>query len=304
MRGVTWKPNFFIVGAPRCGTTSLHRYCSQHPEILMSNTKEPCFLAPDFWSPYYPQTEEEYLSCFQGYKGQKMVGESTSFYLFSDSAAQRIHEFSPKAKIIAMLRDPVDRVVSMHARRLKLGSENIARIEDALDAESDRMKGKRIPSGFTYPRKYYLYREFGNYVKQLERYFHEFGRENVHVIIFDDFRRDTEGEFVKVCDFLGVSAAFKPDFSIHESAQTPRFVMFYRAFFRIRQATIRSLKPIMPSPLRKLLLHLYNVAKEMNMKNGRVPISTETRVALTLYYDQEIRDLEKLLSKDLSCWRL
>jgi len=306
MTDTTCKPNFFIVGAPKSGTTSLHNYLSQHPDVFMSVNKEPCFLAPDFSSPAYPQTEEEYLRCFRGYNGESRVGESTTSYLYSNMAARTIHEFAPDAKIIAMLRNPSDMVASLHAQRLKMGSEDIKHFEDALAAESDRRKGKRIPSGFRYPKEYLLYREVGKYAKQLDRYFLEFGHENVHVIIFDDFRRDTEGEFTKVCEFLGVSTDFKPNFTVHNPAQTPRSLMLHRFAVRIKfieKAIVRWLRPIIPSRPGKLLWRAYNIPKKLNMKTGRVPMRAETRMALASYYVQEIKELERLLGRDLDCWR-
>jgi hypothetical protein len=272
----------------------------------MSKRKEPCFLAPDFSSPFYPQTEEEYLNCFQGYCGESRVGESTTSYLYSKLAARTIHDFAPDAKIIATLRNPSDMVASLHAQYLKMGIENISRLEDALKAESDRRQGKRISSGFRYPKECLLYREIGKYAEQLDRYFSEFGRENVLVIIFDDFRRDTEGEFARLCDFLGVSTDFKPDFTIYNSAQIPRLIMLHRIAVRakfIEQAIVRCVRPIIPSRPRKLLLRTCSSLKRLNMKTGRNPIHTETLMELAAYYEQEIRYLETLLSRDLSCWR-
>lgn len=307
MSDVDCKPNFFIVGAPKSGTTSLHNYLSQHPDVFMSVRKEPCFLAPDFSSPAYPQTEEEYLRCFRGYNGEIRVGESTTSYLYSRLAARRIRDFAPNARIIAMLRHPVDMIISLHTQYCKIGIENISRFEDALEAESDRRQGKRIPNGFRYPKEYLLYREVGKYAKQLERYFCEFGRENVHVIIFDDFRQDTEGEFTKVCEFLGVSTDFKPNFTIKNPAQTPRSLMLHRVAFRIKfieKAIVRWLRPIIPSRLGKVLWRIYRIPWKLNMKTGRAPISSETRMTLFAYYEQEIKDLERLLRADLSCWRI
>lgn len=307
MTDATCKPNFFIVGAPKSGTTSLHYYLSQHPDVFMSENKEPCFLAPDFSSPDYPQTEEEYLHCFRGYKGESRVGESTVFYLYSKMAASTIHEFTSNAKIIAMLRNPVDMVASLHAQYLKAGIENISRLQDALEAETDRRKGKRIPKGFRFPKEYLLYRDVGKYAKQLERYFSEFGRDNVHIIIFDDFRQDTASEFAKACHFLDVSTAFKPDMKIRNPAQTPRSVVFHRAHSLMAPVLIKigqRLRPIVPLWLLKLIWRIYTIPRDLNMKTGRSAMDTETRLTLAAYFKQEITDLEILIKRDLSCWRV
>lgn len=306
MSEATCRPNFFIVGAPKSGTTSMHNYLAQHPDVFMSRNKEPCFLAPDFSSPAYPQTEEEYLRCFEGYSSESRVGESTSTYLYSKLAAKRIHEYAPDAKIIAMVRNPVDLVLSLHAQRLKEGSENIARLEDALEAESDRRQGKRIPVGFRYPKEYLLYREFGKYAEQLKRYFKEFGEESVHVIIFEDFKRDTANEFTKVCHFLNISTEFKPDMRIHNPARTPRFVILHRGFTLITPTIVTIgewLRPIIPSRLLKFIWRAYSLPWNLNMRKGRRNVDTETRIRLASYYRQEIKDIEKILARDLNCWR-
>ena len=307
MSDTTCRPNFFIVGAPKSGTTSLHNYLSQHPDVLMSKNKEPCFLAPDFYSPVYPQTEEEYLRCFEGYSGESRVGESTTSYLYSKMAARRIHKFVPNAKIIAMLRNPVDMIASLHAQYLKIGIENISRFEDALEAEADRRVGKRIPSGFKYPIEYLLYREVGKYSEQLRRYFSEFGRKDVHIIIFDDFRQDTEGEFIKVCEFLGISVNNKINFTAHNPARTPRFVMLHRAAFRmkfIENAIVQWLRPIVPSQLGKVLWSIYRTPVKLNMKIGRASVDHKTRITLASYYKHDIKELEMLLGRDLEGWRV
>jgi len=307
MSEATCRPNFFIVGAPKSGTTSLHNYLSEHPDVFMSRNKEPCFLAPDFFSPAYPQTEEEYLRCFEGYSGESRVGESTSTYLYSKLAAKRIHEYAPDAKIIAMVRNPVDLVLSLHAQRLKEGNENIARLDDALEAESDRRQGKRIPVGFRYPKEYLLYREYGKYAEQLKRYFREFGRESIHVVIFEDFKRDTVSEFAKVCHFLNISTKFKPDMRIYNPAQTPRFITLNRGFAIITPAIDaigKWLKPIIPSRVLKLLSRAYRSFWNLNLRTGRRKDDTVMRLKLSSYYRQEIKDLEIILARDLSCWRV
>jgi hypothetical protein len=304
------RPNFFIVGAPKSGTTSLYHYLSQHPDVCMATRKEPCFLAPDFKAPSYPQTEEEYLKYFDGCAGALRVGEATSTYLYSKLAAQRIHEYAPDARIIAMLRNPVDLAASLHAQRLKEGYESIGRFEDALAAESDRRKGKRIPKGFPYPIEYLLYREVGKYAAQLRRFFDVFGRSNVQVIIFDDFLRDTRAELDKVCDFLGISRDYWPVLEMKNVAQVPRVVLVHRLLALALPVLVslgRLLKLILPRRLLKRLAYLYTQLHQQmeraNLKTGRPPLSADTRSALLSYYAEEITDVERLLGRDLSAWR-
>lgn len=306
MRDAPCKPNFFIIGAPKSGTTSLYRYLSQHPDVFMSVSKEPCFLAPDFKSPNYPQTEAEYLRCFEGYKGEFRIGEATTTYLYSGLAAREIHRYSPDAKIIAMLRNPAEMVVSLHSQRMKEGNENIGRLKEALEAESDRRKGERLPKNFQYPKEYLLYRDFGMYAKQLKRYFLEFGRDNVHVIIFNDFIGDTKREFGKVCEFLNIPNDYNIDFTIENPGHTPRILLLHRAFIKCRSVFISikwRMEKFVSIRYLEFLRAPYGLIIKLNIKTGRAPIHLETKATLDSYYEVEIKDLENLLKRKLDCWR-
>src|SRR5687767_1010670 len=101
------KPNFFIVGAPKCGTTSLYEYIRVHPEVFMPDRKEPAFFCSDFYKPRRMK-EEEYLSLFREAGSAKWIGEASTWYLYSDKAREGIKAFCPDARIIIMLRNPVD----------------------------------------------------------------------------------------------------------------------------------------------------------------------------------------------------
>ena len=139
------KPSFFIVGAPKCGTTSLCKYLEQHPDIFIPSIKELYYFCTDSTGKKRANTLEEYLSFFEGGKG-KLCGEGSVWYLFSKEAASEIYKFNPEAKIIIMLREPVSLMYSLHSMHLANGSnEDILDFKLALEAEEDRKQGKRIP---------------------------------------------------------------------------------------------------------------------------------------------------------------
>src|SRR5215472_851972 len=188
------KPNFFIVGAPKCGTTSLWSYLKGHPEIYMSPLKEIYFFDTDLWEkrperPWARLNEgkapslEQYLSCFAAADEQKRIGEATPSYLRSLHAPHGIKAFSPRAQIIIMLRNPVDMLYSLHSQALRqsfawnrsAGSagENVELLpiedfEAAMKADARRAD-----------RQVRSYRNFANFPEQVQRYFDLFGRENV-----------------------------------------------------------------------------------------------------------------------------
>lgn len=301
------RPNLFIVGAPKCGTTSLHEYLAQHPDVLMSSYKEPCFLAPDFRCPCYTQSEEVYLRLFRDHRGEPWLGESTSTYLVSRLAAETIKSYSPAAKIIAMLRNPAEMIHALHGQRLVEGNEDIARFEDALEAESERRQGGRLPRNFLYPREYLIYRDFARYAEQLRRYFAAFGRENVHVVIFDDFVQRTAEEFAKVCTFLGVRDDFRPRLARANPATSPRLWRLNRILQKLPQSVPRRLrsavKGVLPEPSVTRLKECHRVIVSWNHKQGRKPLAADLRRRLIDEFSPEVDELEALLGCNLDHWR-
>jgi hypothetical protein len=177
-------PDFFIVGAPRSGTTFMFDYLGAHPQIYAATRKEPQFFATDLDSGSYLDSvtfvrdRDEYLALFAGARPDQLAGEGSTWYLYSKEAASNIHAANPDARIIAMLRHPVEMLYSLHGRRLFGGSEDLPDFADALAAEGDRRHGRRIP-----PRarnvKALFYREVGRYSEQVERYLKTFGPDRV-----------------------------------------------------------------------------------------------------------------------------
>jgi hypothetical protein len=294
------KPNFFIIGAPKSGTTSLYKYLAQHPNVFMSKTKEPCFLAPDFYSPLYPQTEEEYLKLFEGWNYEDCVGEATTTYLYSRKAAKSIKEYSPEAKIIAILRNPVEMVHALHGQRVVEGNENIFGFEDALDAEDLRRIGKKLPSGFKYPPEYLLYRDFGLYSTQLERYFEIFNKDNVKILLFDDLKASPLKVYCEVLKFLGISTDHRPILTIEKSGRFPKnprlnFIM-KRCRFAASFINMLSLKKIIPKTLIKKRRNYL-----LSSWEGCRPILSEKLInSLQEYYREEISNLSDLLNINLN----
>ena len=214
------KPDVFIVGAPRCATTSLYRYLKQHPEVYMADCKEPEFFATDLPFRHAITDEDEYLSLFSEAKDGQRLGEASTFYLFSKVAADNIKRFSPQAKIIIMLRHPVDQMLSYHNMMLSLyweHSEDITNFAEALATEVLRKQGLRFPRNNTMPKECYFYREIVKYTEQVKRYLKVFGHENVHIIIYDDLKRNVVEIYKNVCDFLGVNREIKVDLTRHNT---------------------------------------------------------------------------------------
>jgi hypothetical protein len=208
-------PDLFTVGAPKAGTTSLHRYLQAHPQVFMSRHKEPGYFAPDAtWilkerRMRHPTDRDEYVKLFRNAGDALRVGESSTNYLMSHEAPRLIHELNPAAYIIAMVRNPVDLLYSFHGERMSSGAETIADFEQALAADEDRRSGRRLTHGVS--GYGVAYRDYAFLGQQLQRWLSQFGRDRIHVIVYDDFIRDTAGEYAKVLDFIDVDTAFRPE---------------------------------------------------------------------------------------------
>ncbi len=193
----------------------------------MSRPKEPGYFAPDAagarpQGSYVPQTEAEYLALFEGATDeQRWVGESSTNYLMSRDAPSLISAFEPQARIVAMVRNPIELMHSLHNERLSGGSETIADFAEALDADADRRAGKRLPrqhSGYGV-----AYADNARLGEQLKHWLESFDASRIHVIVYDDFARDTPGEFAKLLKFLEVDPTFQPEsFTAFNVSHRPR----------------------------------------------------------------------------------
>jgi hypothetical protein len=208
------RPDFFIVGAPKSGTTALYDYLAGHPQVYMSPLKEPLYFCPDVRSGgnrprlEWPRDEGRYLALFKDARAELRLGEATTRYLVSREAPGLIHGFQPEARIIVLLREPVETMHALHAERVSHGHEDILDFEAALAADQDRREGRRLPVGANALGA--VYRETVDYASHLRRWLDTFGSERVHVIVFDDFASDTASEFRGVLSFLNIDPDYQP----------------------------------------------------------------------------------------------
>jgi hypothetical protein len=203
-------PEFFIVGHHKCGTSALYEMLRRHPQIYMPEVKETWYFASELRSPGQrrrlaerPETLEEYLALFAAAGPDQRIGENSPAYLLSSTAARRIGEAQPDARIIAILREPASFLQSFHLQCLRNHVETEKSFDKAISLEADRREGRSIPRHSARPHEL-LYSNHVRYVEQLQSYHAVFGPERVLVLIYDDFRADNEGTVRRVLDFLGV----------------------------------------------------------------------------------------------------
>ena len=207
-------PDFFIVGHAKSGTTALYEMLRRHPQIYMPEAKEPWFFAEDMrprFQPHRagptPETIKKYLSLFAGAGAGQRVGEASSSYLWSRTAAAAIAQAQPHARVIAILREPTSFLRSLHLQLLQTHVEVEKDLRTAMSLEQDRRQGRRVPRRSHRPQLL-QYSDHVRYVEQLSRYHAVFPPEQVLTLIYDDFRSDNEATVRRVLRFLDVDDAY------------------------------------------------------------------------------------------------
>lgn len=279
-------PNFFIVGMPRSGTTSLYTYLKQHRHIFLSIYKEPLFFCKDLdHRPYSVTSEAVYRSLFDGADDYPVVGEGSVWYLTSETAAREIAEASPGARIVVMLRDPVHMMRSLHSLYVRTGNEDIEDFAAALEAQEDRRAGQRIPAG-NYFANGLLYSDVAHYYPKLKRFYDVFGKERIHVIKFEHFAADPLSECRKVFRFLEVDAEARVELDLGAAKRIIR----PRAMEQIRRA-----HPEVKAKLSRKMGKTHLGAK-------RKPLGKNLERTLRRVFRQDLERTGQLTGLDLSAW--
>lgn len=220
-------PDFLIIGAAKCGTTSLYNYLIQHPQILPSSKKE-----VHYFDYYYHKGLIWYRSHFatqsevekrKEFKEQRIItGESTPYYFAHPLSPERAHQLLPNAKLLCMLRNPVDRAISSYYNQVRLGIEKIKTFEEAIDKEQERIKGheerlRNDPTFSSYEHKYFAYLRRSEYGYQIENWLKYFPREQILVIKSEDFYANPQPHFKKAIEFLNLKAWEPEKFKVFNS---------------------------------------------------------------------------------------
>ncbi len=297
------KPNFFIVGAPKCGTTALYEYLRPHPNIFLPRIKEPHFFATDMGT--YPRikTLQEYTEIFATSTDRHLsVGEASVYYLRSSVAIPNIRQFNRDARIIAMFRNPVEMVYSLHSQLLYVSEESVADFESAWRLQDRRSRGLDLPPAIRSPLLV-QYAEIGRFGTQAQRVLSSFPPEQVKLILYDDFTASPQRVYDEVIDFLGIPhdgrAAF-PRINENKRARVAWLKAFYRKPPAVLRDAIRGLKQAVGqeriSAAKKKMVALNTVREQ------RPPLSPEFRAELVAAFRDEVALLSGLMNRDLSHW--
>jgi hypothetical protein len=294
-------PDFFIVGAPRSGTTFMFDYLGRHPRVHTPSRKEPQFFATDLDSGSYLDSltfmrdTAEYLALFAAARPGQLTGEASTWYLFSRDAARNIHDANPHARIIVMLRHPVQMLYSLHGRRMYGGSEDLADFGDALVAEEDRRQGRRIPARARNV-KALQYRGVGRYAEQLERYLDTFGQAQVHVVVFEDFIADPPRAYRGVLKFLGLDESFEPEFTVVNAGAARRSWRLQQVLLSPRM--VRLARFVVPARARPAVGRLWDKINSRQQK--RPPLEPALAAQLREELLPDIVRLGQMIDRDLT----
>jgi len=285
-------PNFFIVGAPKAGTTSLYYYLKRHPEVFMSPIKEPNFFSYDETvkqNLYHKEkgvgTLAEYRKLFASANGQKAIGEASVSYLFYPSVAEKIKHMVPGARIIMSLRNPVDRAYSHYYMEHKLGyvSESL---EDIVFRKS------KHPNAHLY---YQQFVELGLYYQQVKRYLDAFGKDQVKIFIHDDLNDKLEIMILAVFDFLGLDKTYIPSLEgKYNTYSIPRNPFFRKLY---SQKQLRTLARTLVPPEKVEAIKSIFLTRDKKADKNEAAVKELKRI-----FTPDIKELEKLLDRNLSSW--
>lgn len=284
-------PDFFLVGAPKCGTTAMDDFFRGHPQVGMCPWKETHqFAGPLYWSRFgpfhgdHPSEPTDYLGYFRGVQDRLRIGESSVWYLHSPTAAEDIYAFDPAADIIVMLRNPIEMLPSLHAQLVYMGIEPETDFERALALDPVRAEHGG-PKGFP-PDSY---ADAARFAPQLRRYLERFPREQVHIVLYDDFKVDPLGSYRSVCAALGID----PDVELEAGVVNPRR--------RVRSHTLNRLLVKAPTPMRRTWVGTRLQAWNTPVAPHSDLAPTVARTLLPLVAEQ-VEQLGGLLSVDLASW--
>jgi len=294
------KPNLFIVGAPKAGTTSLFRYLESHTDIFLCDPKEPHFLNTDTNDSGNLDQLDDYLALFEQGSGKKYVGEGSTHYLMSEDAPKHIAEFFPDSKVIILLRRPVDLIYSAYFQNVYNGIEALSPFEKAMEAEQDRINGT-IEDDVSKAEKFHLqYSRFVNYTKYIKAFWEKVGKENVHIGLFDDFKKSPEKVYESTLEFLGLPNSDDVNFRIHNKSKKNKSKTVQRFLKNPPKVVSKVARTILPANMRS---SIYQKAQKANQTaNEKLPLSKETERILVEKYATEVEQLSALIGVDLSHW--
>jgi Sulfotransferase domain len=299
------RPSFFLLGATKAGTTSLHYYLAQHPDILMSDPKEP----PFFRLQYGRGPEWYWKTYFRRYNGQRAAGDGAPQNLHLPFVAERIAATAPEARLMVLCRNPVDRAVSAWRHNVRLGVEalpfaeaverNLRRLERGETFEGE--EGTRRYEEFGaregnagLQRAFGFYVEPGYYAEHIERYRRLFGADRLLILFFEDLVADPAGTTARAVAFLGLPPHPLRDARPQNEATSAAATRLNSLISKL--PGVRLASPQLRARVRAL------VARAGKRGASPPPMDAAALQGLAAHYQPHTRRLAELTGRDLAAW--
>jgi Sulfotransferase family len=299
-------PDFFVAGAPKAGTTALHVALARHPELYLSAVKEPKFFLTDGRPPAqggpgdaktyreHVWRRQDYEALFEVAPPGTLLGESTPFYLYSRAAQERIKALIPAARLIVVLRDPIERA---HSNWTHLWSSGLDPIDDFVRACA--AEDRRTAAGWA---NFWHYKHLGLYGQQLQQLYSVFPRGQVLLLRYRDLRDDPLGTLDRICAFLGVSQGPIGEIPRENVTAHPDHTLRHQYLSKILRTGSALTTRLAGHPGRSVIDRL-----ESSLQRDaapRRPLTWEQRQALIPYFEADVRLLEDLTGEDCGAWLL
>lgn len=300
MRG----PTFFLIGAPKCGTSAMAHYLAEHPEVAFSYPKEPYYWADDFpgiQRRFGVHTLTKYQELFQDVPANVVaLGEGSTIYLASSCAVDRILQYQADAKFIVMLRNPVDLASSLHLQQISQLNEDEPSFRNAWHLQERRSNNEKLPR-YCYEPRLLQYRQIASLGLQMDELYRKVPRDRVHVIYYDDFQKNVFESYRATLQFLGLSSDNRTLFPRINEGQLPRFKWLARILNgRTGTDISRFLKRNLRGPIRTFA----DGAKKLltTKSHTREALPSELRKEMQQEFRQDIRLLSDRTGRDLTHW--
>lgn len=287
-------PNFFIVGGVKCGTTTLYEHLKQHPQVFLPDMKEPSYFMDSVPPPSDFRKREDragdregYLALYSHAEAFRAIGDASPYYLWDNGAAERIHKSCPEARIIVILRDPVQRAYSQYLKDPISGFDTKLGFYDTIrNDQQDPNRNWWRPG---------LYVELGLYHEQVKRYIEIFGRDRVLVVLVEDLKNNPMAFYSRIASHLGIEHAPFANINLTEAYNTFRTPRFRTAYMLASRLISRELRyKLLPTRVVKFLRF-----SPMLYSSRRPPLDDQARRYLQGIYGPDLTRLEQLLGREL-----
>jgi hypothetical protein len=302
-------PDFFVVGAPRCGTTSICRYLARNPQICFSRPKEPHYFSRLDHDPSADELERDYLGRCFGHCAEphQAMGEGSVSYLYLPGVLERIKHFNPEVRFIVLVRNPLAMLPSYHLRMQFLLQEDEPDFARAWELEPMRERGENVPKRCLDSRLL-MYRQVAKFGVQIERLFDLVGRDRSHIVIFDDLKADTLGVYRRILEFINVDYDGQTEFERRYESQMYRYRWLQRLLFVPATSSGKTFQTLQQRARKynpdgsKRPGFIKRVTNLNKVPMSPAPLTPQMAEVVRETLQPDVMHLSRLLDRDLSYW--